>query len=230
MSSPAKALAVAATLVGTWGVAEADTLTSTLNPTLAVDNVHFFSEAYDSSYGEGPSPAIEGSAYLSENLGSVAANEFVVDTNTIAYNSSTSTFAGAFGTSEGSIVMSAGNFAEDGFGNYIVNSYLANGTNFEDLYAAITESQIGPILDFAGGQGEGNPNGIILTDLGSGPLEPGQYNSYNAGLFVFTKTEGVVSYAGAGGANYTVNAVPEPASMAALGFGALALIRRRRRK
>ncbi|RYG34497.1 PEP-CTERM sorting domain-containing protein [bacterium] len=226
-SSSAKSVAVAAALVGTWSTAQADVITSTLTPTLNVDNVHFFNEAYDQTL-EGSSPLVDGSTYFSDNLGSIAANGSLVDSNTTEfYNENTSTFAGGFGTSGSSIVAST-----VGFNQETVNAYLATGSNFEDLYAAITNSQIGPIVAFAGGQGDINANGFDLADLGGTYLEPGDSASSSASLYVFTKTGETISYLDAGTAFYSVSpeAVPEPASMAALGFGALALIRRRRRK
>ncbi|RYG49317.1 PEP-CTERM sorting domain-containing protein [bacterium] len=244
LASP-KAVAVAAALVGTWAVADAAPVTVNYDTTIQIDNVRVYSE----SYAEGASAEYDIIAPPGEFLGSAvtadqgtiqanAAGSFEIDA---AYNSGSSTYGGIVGTSSGSIVLGLSSLDAPTAEAYL-EAATTEGYVFDDVYSAIlsgdatrlrslyglTPTYIPGSGPFPGYTDLTSPNGFMLADFDGATLDATS-DTYN--LYSFTRTGDSVTASGTlGSGNFAVNAVPEPASMAALGFGALALLRRRRRK
>ncbi len=81
-----------------------------------------------------------------------------------------------------------------------------------------------PVFNFGGGAGFGQ-SGVIDSSFAGSPGGLNNFQVNPAGGFAIPGGANRLNNSG-----YQINAVPEPASMAALGLGALALIRRRRSK
>ncbi|RYG37475.1 PEP-CTERM sorting domain-containing protein [bacterium] len=236
-----RAIAVASTLVGTWAVANANPVTVDYTTTLQIDNTQVFTESYSqgtSAPGDlvpQPGPYVTDSATIAGTYGTLgAASTGAFDFDITDYNDGTSTYAGIVGTSGDTLVFGLSN-VDATLAEAYLESASGEGQVFDDVSAAILSGDAGRLHELYAMTpffGEGisdlrSSNGFNLTNLDGFSPELG---TYSFSFYSFSREGSEVSTtSGIGGGTYTVNAVPEPASMAALGFGALALLRRRRK-
>lgn len=232
----AKSALVPLVLTATWATAQADaTLTTTVTPTAAmgtVDHVRIFSEDYTPSGSPllgSPGAYIPGSATLSSDFGSIVPASSATGSTTVSYAAGTSAFAGFVGTiGTDSILLTSSTSIPTA-----AASYLSTGTNFSDVFASIVSGNVSPLASLYANQdysSSGN-NGLQLANF-----DPGSASTQTLSGYILTRaSNGTVTsstqFASVGTLTIApiTNPTPEPASMAALGVGAVALIRRRRK-
>ena len=223
-SNPSKLASVVVGLVATWTTAHADTtVTATFTPPASagtVDHVRIFAESFTN-----PFPAagtyIAGSAVAGADFGPVTNPLTATGSLNVAYAAGTSALVGLVGTAGTNKLF----FSSNGFNEANANSYFGSGTHFNDAFNAIMAGDATSLMSLY----RDSSSGVFLYDF-----DPGFAGTVNANRsYVLTRgANGSVTSTLSNDAltfGYTPVATPEPAPMAALALGGLALVRRRRR-
>ncbi len=211
-STEAKLGTVALALVSTWSVAQADDFQVVVNPTTAIDNLHIFTQRIPGQ----PLGSAADTQALSANLGTVAANGTLTTTVSTSYGTSPT---GTNDFADFSVVATNGNLG------VVVGGANGNSTfNYNDSFPAI--SQGAAFSAIAAGdlvnvkklynQGRQYGNDVFAS----------RDNGVQTGTLFFFDANGTQNRIG----TYTVTPVPEPATMAVLGLGVAAMVRRRRQR
>lgn len=204
----------------------------------SVDHLHIFTADYAAQpvgFATYAGAYIPGSAQVTADLGSFAPGNGFFSYTTESYAANTIGAGALLGVTT-DVDGNAALFVEVGAMQDSFCDYLALGTNFDDLYAAIVNGDAAAINNFLGTQDYNHvpidPNGVYLGQFAPGVLYSGaQITPY----LVVKQPGGTITQTGdfqTHGNGYLIVqpvAVPEPASIAALGLGGAVLLRRRRR-
>lgn len=209
-SNEAKVGAVAIVLVSTWSAAQADDFKVVVTPTSSLDNLQIFTQRKPGNLTSPPDTQA-----LSANLGSVAANGTLTTTVSTSYGTSP---AAGNDFADFSVVATSGSLG------VIVGGSSFNSTfNYNDSFPAISQSAAftaivnGDLTNVSKLYNQGRQYGNDVFASRDNGVQTGTLFAFDA--------NGAQSRIG----TYTVSPVPEPASMIALGLGAAAMLRRRKR-
>lgn len=216
-STGSRVASVAVALAGTWATAQADIITVSLTPTVAVDHLRILSQQQVTN----ESTTVLQNASLSADFGAVAAG--ATATATVMTNFD----AVAYADARVGLVGSAGT------GLLVGTGTLASGTTFASNYGStVPEEDITQTQAFgAVGSGDGTLLSRLFTkddDAKSILLTRADLNGKTGNLILYDAATGMGASAGTW--TVKVQAVPEPGTLAALGIGAFAALRRRRRR
>ena len=209
-TNKAKAGAVACALVATWSTAYADDFKVDVRPTVGIDNVQIFTQRLP---GNLISP--KDTPALTANLGSISAGGTLSTIVSTSYGTSPqpgNDFADfsvvATNGTQGVIVGGA-----TGNSNFNYNDSFP-GISQPSAYTAISNGDLTNVLKLYN-QGRQFGNDVFAS----------RDNGIQTGTLYFFDATGTQNRIG----TYTVTPVPEPATLAALGLGAAAMLRRRKR-
>ena len=210
-SNDAKLGAVAVALVSTWSVAKADDFKVVVEPTIGIDNVQIFTQRFPGALTQPKdTPA------LTSNLGSITSGGSLTTTVSTTYGTSPqpgNDFA------DFSVVATSGSLG------VVVGGANGNSNfNYGDSFPAISQANAYSAIS------SGDLNNVVkLYNQGrqfGNDVFASRDNGVQTGTLFFYDANGMQNRIG----TYTVSPVPEPASFAALGLGALAMLRRRRQR
>ena len=215
----AKIGAVAIALVSTWSTAEADDFQVKVMPTVDISNVAIATHKIPADLFGSPEPYTlsaslanlsAGSTYTSLISTSYSTATFFDDGTSIPGNNNQTDFSVVASTPGGGVVVGS-----TGKGTFNFSDQTG-GRNQATIRAGIVANSLDDVKPIF------QPNGGFANNLFSSKddkrLQFGTLYAYDG--------NGAVSTIG----TYSVTPVPEPATFAALGVGALALLRRRRQR
>ncbi len=216
-STGSKVASVALALAGTWATAQADVITVDLRPTVDIESFHVFSQQQVTN----ASTTVLQNQALSADFGPVAAGATATATVNVNFE------ALAYQDARVGLVGSQGTSLLVGTGT------LASGTDFATNYGStVPEEDITQTQAFnAVGSGDVPTLNRLFPkddDAKSILLTRADLNGKTGNLILFDAATGMGANAGTWGVK--VQAVPEPGTLAALSVGALAALRRRRRR
>lgn len=215
-STGSKVASVAIALVGTWATAQADVVTVSLTPSIALDHLRIFSEQQVTN----DSTTVLQNQALSADFGAVGAGSTATFSVNTSFEALTNQDArvGLLGTSGQNLLVGTGNMAAgDTFFNNYGSSVPEDDVAQADAYSAVgTGDLTAPSKMFT--KDDDNKSVLITQN---------DVNGKTGNLLVYDAVTGTSVSAG----NWTVKvqAVPEPGTLAALGLGAFAAMRRRKR-
>ena len=222
-STPTKVAAVAVGLLSTWATAHADDFVVSVTPDAgqSIDNVELFSALTTTSTGTNPGTTTQTNEALTPNLGSASGGNAFSTTVSTSYGTSTTeggvavgadaTF-GLLATSNGLVVLGG--------------SASTTGTTYNAQYGPTGMSQAQALTGIQSDS----------LSLASALFPDMSVNALYSASDLTSPVSGSLYAFGANGTataigtwSVTPQATPEPATLAALGMGALGLMRRRRK-
>ncbi|RYG25552.1 PEP-CTERM sorting domain-containing protein [bacterium] len=224
MNSELKAACLAATLVGVWGEAAAQNTVSVVN----LQDLSYATGLYQyNASGGGPDLLVTPHTYgdLAATTGD-SPHDFDVADETFANPLNTSvpyTFAGVYDVAGGLVSIALNDAAAHHAFDPNNDGFTDDALDWDEVFSPSATGYLSE-ADFAAELQRYHTEFVPYAPLANFMA------GYADILPRWNESSTLVNFSAATyGGSVTAQAVPEPASMAALGFGALALLRRRRR-
>ena len=207
-------------LTATWATAQADDFKVSVTPTQSLDHLYLFTERQTTppSIPMPGSPTV-GSQAITADLGPLVAGSTYSTTISTSYGTSAGFPLG------GGDALEIGVLGVAGDGQLVLSSQATGGA-YRTLFTGATQA------DAKAGATSGSlATATSLFPAGSTNALYGQRDAYEGA--VLPASVNLLAFDASGASRSigtaSIQAVPEPASWAALGFGALAMARRRRK-